>query len=141
MTCVLKYVRTDPPPTVSVCLFDGTEITLTNIFIIITPVKLTILFYHGRKCTRSCGSSTATRNPVDQDVEWIRFGMEGNHNSIHDEGVFKEFGGFIGLTENDVQYMVSGLSKRTTTQGRINFCMRRVNYTLVIINLAQDEIR
>ena len=58
MACVIKDAWTDHPPTVSVFLFDIMKVALTNIFIIITLVQLTILFYHGRKCTRSCGSST-----------------------------------------------------------------------------------
>ena len=49
MACVNINVKTNQPPTVSVCLFDGMKVTVSNIFIIITPVQLTILFYHGRK--------------------------------------------------------------------------------------------
>ena len=59
MTCVVKDTRNDHPPTVYVCLFDGMKVTITNIFIIITPAQLIILFYHVIKCTFSCGSSTA----------------------------------------------------------------------------------
>ena len=58
MTCESKDARTDHSPTVSACLFDGMNVTLT-IIITFTPVQLNILFNHGRKCTRSCGTSTA----------------------------------------------------------------------------------
>ena len=33
MACVNRYVKTDQPPTVSVCLFDGMKVTVMNIFI------------------------------------------------------------------------------------------------------------
>ena len=53
MTCVIKYVRTDHPPTVSLRMFDEIKVTINNMFIIIPPVQITILFNHGRKCTVS----------------------------------------------------------------------------------------
>ena len=80
-------------------------------------------------------------NSVEQALTWIRFIMEGNHNNICDEGGLKAFEDFVGLNERNVQYMDSGFSKRTTAQGHINFGMRCVKYTLVIIHWAQDEIR
>ena len=41
-TCEIKDTRTDHHPTVSVCLFEGMNVTLTNI-IIFMPVHITIL--------------------------------------------------------------------------------------------------
>ena len=37
--------------------------------------------------------------------------------------------------------MESGLSKRSTAQGHINFGMRHIKYTLGIIHWEQDDIR
>ena len=68
------------------------------------------------------------------------------------------FDNFFDLTESDIRDTTSDLSKRTTTQGRIpklmrrssvmltiqgriNFGMRRVKYTLGIMHWAQDESR
>ena len=81
------------------------------------------------------------RNPVDQALEWIGFGMEGNHNSIRNEGGMRAFDNFVGLTVSDIWDTASGFYKRTTAQWRINFGMQHVNYTLGIMHWAQDEIR
>ena len=80
-------------------------------------------------------------NPFDQYLAWIGFGMEGNHNSIRNEGGLEAFDNFVGLTENDIRYMSSDFSKNTTAQVRINFGLRCVKYTLVIMHWAQDESR
>ena len=53
----------------------------------------------------------------------------------------KAFNDFVGLTESDIRDMAYGFSKRIIAPGRINYGMRRVEYTLGIINWAQDEIR
>ena len=60
-------------------------------------------------------------NPVDQALAWIRFGTEGNHNSIRNEGKMEEFDDFVGLNESNIQDMAYDFSKRTTAQGCINF--------------------
>ena len=78
-------------------------------------------------------------NPVDQDLEWIGFGTEGNRNSIRNEGVLEVFDDFIGLTVSNTRDMASSFYKMTTAQGRINFGMRHVNYTLGIMYWEQDE--
>ena len=59
MTCIIKDAISNHPLKMSVFLFYSMKVTLTNIFIIIMPVQLTILFYHSSKCNGSCGSSTA----------------------------------------------------------------------------------
>ena len=63
--------------------------------------------------------------------------MEGKR--ICDEGGLEAFGDFVGPTERDIREMVSGLSKMTTAQGRINFWTRRVKYNLGIMHWAQGE--
>ena len=76
---------------------------------------------------------TPARNPLDQALAWIGFGMEGNRNSIFDEGGREAFNDFVGLTESIIQDMASSFSKRTTDQGRINFGIRCVKYILGIM--------
>ena len=53
----------------------------------------------------------------------------------------EEFDNFIGLTDRNIQDTASVFSLRTTAQGRINFGMLRMDYTLGIIHWAQDESR
>ena len=67
--------------------------------------------------------------------------MEGNCNNICYKGGIKAFNDFVGLTESDIRDMAYGFSKRIIAPGRINYGMRRLEYTLGIINWAQDEIR
>ena len=105
---------TGHPPTVPVCMFDGTEVTITNIFIIITPVNLTILFYHSINVPAVVVSPPPARNPVDQALAWIGFGMEVKLNRIRDEGGLESFDDLVGLTESDIRYMTSVFSERTT---------------------------
>ena len=81
------------------------------------------------------------RNPVDKALEWIRFVKEANRNSIHDEGGLEALEIYFGLTGRFIRYTASGFSKRNTAQGRTNSGMRRVKYTLDIMNWAQDESR
>ena len=81
------------------------------------------------------------RNPVDQTLLWIGFGTDGNRKSICDEGGLEVFDDFVGLTESNIRDMASVFSKRTTTQGRINFGVRCVTYNLGIMHWAQDERR
>ena len=85
MMCVIKDVRTDHPPTVPVCLFDGTEVTLNNLFIIFTPVHITILFIMAANDLTFVVPPSPARNPVDQSLTWNDFGTEGNHNIIRNE--------------------------------------------------------
>ena len=138
-TCEIKDARTDHPPTVSVCLFDGMNVTLTNL-IIFTSVHITILIMAANVPAVVVPPPPA-RNPVDQALAWIGFGTEGNHNSIRDEGGLEAFDDFIGLNKRDIRDMDPGLFKTTTAQGCINFCMRHVKYTLFIMNWAQYESR
>ena len=135
--CEIKDARTDHPPTVYVCLFDGTNVTLTNL-IIFTPVQLTILIMASNVPAVVVPPPPA-RNQVEQSLSWIGIGTEGNCNSIRDEGWLEAFDDFVGLTESNIQDMDSGFSKRTTTQGCINFGMRRVKYTLDFMHKEQDE--
>ena len=80
-------------------------------------------------------------NPVNQALEWIRFGTEGNYNSIRNEGGMESFDYFFGLAESNIIDMAFGFSKRITSQGCINFGMRRVKYTLGIMHWKQNESR
>ena len=77
------------------------------------------------------------RNPVDQALTWIGFGTEGKCNIIRNEVGLEAFDDFVGLTESNIRDMDSGFSKRNTNQGRINFGMRRVKYTLLIMKWAK----
>ena len=81
------------------------------------------------------------RNPVDQALAWIGFGVDNDRNSIREEGGFDAFDDFVGITENDIRDMASSFAKRTVAQGRINFGMRRIKYTLGIMHWVQDEGR
>ena len=79
------------------------------------------------------------RNPVDQSLAWIRFGMEGKR--ICDEGGLEAFDDLVGLIESNIQEMAFGFSKGTTAQWNIIFGMWRMKYTLGIMHRAQDESR
>ena len=70
------------------------------------------------------------RNPIDQFLAWIEFSTEGNHNIIWNEDRVEAFENFIGLNESDIRDTAFSFSKSTTAQGRINFGLRRVKYTL-----------
>ena len=76
------------------------NVTLTNP-IIFTPVHLTILIMAENVAAVVVPPPTA-RNPVDQALSWIRFGTEGNRNSICDEGGLVAFDDFIGSTESNI---------------------------------------
>ena len=80
-------------------------------------------------------------NPLDQSLACIGFSMKCNRNSIRNEGGMKAFANLVILTKSNIQDMASGFSERTTTQGHINFGMRRVKYTLKIMHWAQYESR
>ena len=82
-----------------------------------------------------------SRNLVDQALEWIVFVMDGYRNSIRDEGGLEAFDDFVGITVSNIWDTESGFSKRTTAQGRINFGMRLLNYTLGIMHWVQYERR
>ena len=81
------------------------------------------------------------RNPVDQALAWIWFGTDGKRNNIRNEGGLKAFDNSVGLTVSDIWDMASVFYRRNTAQGRINFGVWRVNYTLGIMQWEQDEIR
>ena len=76
---------------------------------------------------------------MNQALEWIGFGTEYNSNSIYDEGGLEAFENFASLTESNIRYMAFSFSKRTSAQGRVNYGMRRVKYTIGIMHWAKDE--
>ena len=81
------------------------------------------------------------RNPVDQDLAYIGFGTEVNRNNTHNKGGLEAFIDLVGLTIRNISDMASGFSKRTNTQGHINFWIRRVKYTLGTMHWVQDDSR
>ena len=83
-------------------MFDGTEVTLTNKFIIITPVQLTIYFIMKENVQSVVVTPLIAMNPVGKALEWIRFGTEGNRNSICDLCGLEELNDFYGLTERNI---------------------------------------
>ena len=115
------------------------NVRLTNP-IIFTPVQLTILIM-AENVPAVLVPPPPARNSVDQALAWIGFGTKGNRNNIRDVCRMEAFDDFVGLNMSNIRDMTSGLSKRTTTQGRTNLGMRHVNYTRVIMNCSQDESR
>ena len=65
------------------------------------PVHLTILIMAENVAAVVFPPPTA-RNPVDQALDFIQFGPEGNCNEISDEGGLETFEDFFGCTVSDV---------------------------------------
>ena len=113
------------------------NVTLTN-SIIFTTVQFTILIVESN-VPAVVMPQNPNSNPADQALAYIGFGTEGNRNNIRDEVGLEAFNNFVSLTMRNICDMESGFSKRTTAQGRINFGMWRVKYTLGIMHWEQDE--
>ena len=113
--------------------------TLTNP-VIFMPVQITI-FITAANVPRVVVTPSPARNPVDQALACIGFVIGGNRNNIHNEGGLEAFDVFVGLTVSDIQDMDSVFSRRTNSQGRINFGMWSVKNTLGIMHWAKDESR
>jgi hypothetical protein len=79
-------------------------------------------------------------NSKDLALTWIGFDAEATRNRIQVEG-FASFDNLKSMKEKDVRDLAESYGRRTTTDGRFIFGVRRTQNLIGLINWVQDFVR